>query len=135
MLILATCRNPGANAVSSHGYDPQFLLPWSHPLSKNWTAAGMFALFWPTQGASRNLTGQASFLLDGQLTSRGDVFIEYTGDFPQRGGPQHLLHLDTTYELTPNQQLDFHVGFGFSSAAVDHFVGFGYSFQFQGIRR
>ncbi len=125
----------GANAISSHGYDPQLLLPWSHPISKNWTAAGMFALFWPTQGASRNLTGQPSFLLDRQLTSRCDAFIEYAGDFPQRGGPQHLLHLGTSYKLTPNQQLDFHFGFGLSSAAVDHFIGFGYSFQLQGIRR
>jgi Putative MetA-pathway of phenol degradation len=119
----------GANAISSHGYDPQFLLPWSHPISKSWTAAGMFALLWPTQGATRNLTGQPSFLLDRQNTNRWDTFIEYAGDFPQRGTPQHLLHLGTAFKVTTNQQLDFHVGFGLSSAAVDHFVGLGYSFQ------
>jgi Putative MetA-pathway of phenol degradation len=139
-LIVALSFPTGANAVSSHGYDPQMLLPWSHPLSTNWTAAGMFALFWPTQisltqGAARNLTGQASFLLDRQITSRWDTFTEYAGDFPQRGGPQHLLHIGTAFKITPNQQLDFHIGFGLSSAAVDHFVGFGYSFQVQAIRR
>jgi hypothetical protein len=125
----------GADAISSHGYDPQFLLPWSHPISKNWTAAGMFALFWPTQigpthGTRRNLTGQPSFLLDRQNTSRWDTFIEYAGDFPKRGTSQHLLHLGTAFKVTSNQQADFHVGFGLSSAAVDHFIGIGYSFQY-----
>jgi hypothetical protein len=128
-LVVALSFPTGANSISSHGYDPQFLLPWSHAISKNWTAAGMFGLLWPTQSGRRNLTGQPSFLLDRQNTSRWDTFIEYAGDFAQRGGPQHLLHVGTAFKITSNQQLDFHVGFGLSSATVDHFVGFGYSFQ------
>jgi hypothetical protein len=134
-LIVALSFPSGANTVSSHGYDPQFLLPWSHPLSRNWTAAGMFSLFWPTQVTTRNLTGQTSFLLDRTIIDRWDAFIEYGGEFPERGGPQHLLHFGTAFKLTPNQQLDFHVGFGLSSAAVDHFLGFGYSFQLQAVHR
>jgi hypothetical protein len=134
-LVASLSFPSGANSISSHGYDPQLLLPWSHPISKNWTAAGMFSLLWPTEGARRNLTGQASFLLDRQITSRWDAFVEYAGDFPQRGGPQHLLHVGTSYKIRPNQRLDFHVGFGLSSATVDHFFGFGYSFQFQAIHR
>jgi len=124
----------GASIISSHGFDPAFQLPWSHPISKNWTAAGMFSLLWPTEGSRRILTGQASFLLDRQITSRWDAFIEYGGEFPQRGGPQNLIHCGTSYKLTTNQQLDGHFGFGLSSAAVDHFIGFGYSFQFQALR-
>lgn len=92
-------------------------------------------ILWPTQGTSRKLTGQSSFLLDRQITSRWDAFIEYGGEFPQRGGPQHLIHTGTALKITSNQQLDFHVGFGVSSAAVDHFIGFGYSFQLQAIHR
>lgn len=134
-LVVSLSFPTGANTISSHGYDPQAELPWSHPISKNWTAAGMFSLLWPTEGARRNLTGQASFLLDRQITNRWDAFIEYAGYFPQRGGPQHLLHPGTAFKITPNQQLDFHFGFGLSSAAVDHFIGFGYSFQFQAIHR
>jgi hypothetical protein len=134
-LVVSMSFPTGAKAVSSHGYDPQLQMPWSHPLSKNWTAAGMFSLLWPTQGASRNLTGQSSFLLDRQITSRWDAFVEYGGSFVQRGGPQHLVHTGTSLKLTPNQQLDFHCGFGLSSAAVGHFIGFGYSFQLQAIRR
>jgi hypothetical protein len=134
-VIVALSFPTGAHTLSSHGYDPQVLVPWSHPISKNWTAAGMLGVFWPTQGLRRNVTGQPSFLVDRQITSKWDAFIEYAGDFPQRGGPQHILHVGTAYKLTPNQQLDFHAGFGLSSAAVDHFIGFGYSFQLQAIHR
>jgi hypothetical protein len=134
-LVVALSFPTGANIESSHGYDPQFLLPWSHPIAKNWTAAGMFALLWPTQGTSRNLTGQPSFLIDRQITDPWDTFVEYAGDFSQRGGPVDVLHFGTSYKLTPNQQLDFHIGFGLSTAAVDHFVGFGYSFQLANLKR
>jgi hypothetical protein len=75
-------------------------------------------------------SGQPSFLIDRQITNRWDTFIEYAGDFPQSGTPQHLLHLGTALKISSNQQFDFSVGFGLSSAAVDHFVGVGYSFQY-----
>jgi hypothetical protein len=132
-LVFSLSIPTGAKSLSSHGYDPQLLFPWSHPLSKNWTAAGMFSLLWPTEGTRRNLTGQASFFLDRQLTSRWDAFIEYGGEYPQRGGPQNIVHAGTSFKVTSNQQVDFHCGFGLSSATVDHFIGIGYSFQLQAI--
>jgi hypothetical protein len=134
-LIVSLSFPTGAHAISSHGYDPSFLLPWSVPISKNWTAAGMFSVLWPTEGGRRNVTGQASFYLDRQITGRWDAFLEYGGEYPQRGGPQHIIHAGTSYKLTPNQQLDFHFGFGLSAAAPDHFLGFGYSFQLQALHR
>jgi hypothetical protein len=124
----------GAAAVSSHGYDPGLQLPWSRKLSANWTAAGQFAVYWPTQVDSRNVTGESTFLLDRQLTKPADAFIEYAGDFPQRGGPRHLLHFGAAYKITPHHQLDVHYGIGLSPAAVNHFVGIGYSFRFQAFR-
>jgi len=109
-------------------------------LSKNWTVAGMFSVAWPTQvtangGSERNATGQGSVYFDRQLTSPWDAWVEYSGSFPQRGGPQNIIDFGTSYKISPHQQLDFHAGFGLSSAAPDHFVGFGYSVRFQVIRR
>jgi hypothetical protein len=60
--------------------------------------------------------------------------VEYSGVFPQRGGTQHLIDFGTAYKPTPHQQLDFHCGFGLSSAAPDYSIGFGYSVRFQVIR-
>jgi hypothetical protein len=125
----------GARAVSSGGYDPGLQIPWSRALSAKWTAAGMFSMYWFTQQGARNLTGEATFLVDRQLTGPWDAFIEYAGRFPESGGPQHLLHFGTSLKVAKRQQIDFHVGVGLSSAAVDHFIGIGYSFRFQAFRR
>jgi hypothetical protein len=121
----------GANAISSHGYDPSVQLPWSHALTKSWTAAGMLSLAWPTQEPRRNLTGQASVYFDRQLTPPWDAYVEYSGAFPQRGGPQHQIDFGTAYKISPHQQLDLHCGFGLSSAVPDYSVGAGYSVRFQ----
>jgi hypothetical protein len=134
-VILFLSFPTGANPVSSGGYDPGLQVPWSRALSTNWTAAGMFSVYWPTQGRARNATGESTFLLDRQLTKPWDTFVEYAGDFPEVGGPRHLLHFGTALKITEQQQIDFHVGVGLSSAAVDHFIGIGYSFRFQAIRR
>jgi len=125
----------GADTVSSGGYDPGVQVPWSRALSANWTAAGMFSVYWPTQNGTRNVTGESTFLFDRQLTKPWDAFVEYAGDFPEVGGPRHLLHFGTALKITQHQQIDFHVGVGLSSAAVDHLVGIGYSFRFQAVRR
>jgi outer membrane putative beta-barrel porin/alpha-amylase len=134
-LIAFLSMPTGAHGVSSHGYDPGLQLPWSRKLSDNWSAGGQFALYWPTQVDGRNLTGESTFLLDRQLTKPMDAFVEYAGDFAQRGAPRHLLHIGAAYKTTPRQQIDVHVGIGLSSATIDHFVGIGYSFRFQAVRR
>jgi hypothetical protein len=125
----------GANGVTSGGYDPGLQVPWSRALSANWTAAGMFSVYWPTQGRTRNVTGESTFLLDRQLTKPWDAFVEYAGDFPEVGAPRHLLHFGTALKISTRQQIDFHVGVGLSSATVDHIIGIGYSFRFQAIHR
>jgi len=133
-LIPSVSLPTGTNAISSHGYDPTVQLPWSHSLPKNWTIAGMFSLMWPTQGARRNLTGQSSVYFDRQLTAPWDAYVEYSGAFPQRGGPQNIIDFGTSYKPTPHQQLDFHCSFGLSAAVPNHSIGFGYSVRFQAFR-
>ena len=131
LAVVVTLSFPtGAARITSHGYDPSLQLPWSHPLSSNWTVAGMLSVYAPTQNGSHVVIGETTFLIDRQLTKAWDAFTEYAGDFPQSGGPRHLLHFGTAYKIRPRQQLDMHVGVGLSAAAVDRFVGIGYSFCF-----
>jgi hypothetical protein len=130
-LVLTLSLPTGAAAISSHGYDPSLQAPWSRALSSNWTAAGMVSVYWPTVQGRRNVTGETTFLIDRQLTKEWDAFAEFAGDFPEQGGPRHILHAGTSYKLTPQQQIDLHLGVGLSSSAADHFIGVGYSFRFQ----
>jgi Putative MetA-pathway of phenol degradation len=133
-LIPSVSLPTGAHAISSHGYDPTVQLPWSRSLTKSWTVAGQFGVTWPTDLGRRNPAGQGSLYVDRQLTSPWDAYIEYSGTFPQRGGPQHLIDFGTAYKPTPHQQLDFHCGFGLSSATPDSSIGFGYSVRFKMIQ-
>jgi hypothetical protein len=80
----------------------------------------MFSGYWPTRGRTRNVTGESTFLFDRQLTELWDAFVEYAGDFPELGGPRHLLHFGTALSRR---------------LRLDHLVGIGYSFRFQAIRR
>ena len=121
----------GANLISSHGYDPTVQLPWSRGLSKNWTVAGMFSVSWPTQSGRRNRTGQASMYFDRQLTAPWDAYVEYSGSFPERGGPQNFINSGMAYKVSSHQQLDFHAVFGLSAATPDYQIGLGYSFRLQ----
>jgi hypothetical protein len=125
----------GANRISSHGYDPSLQIPWSRSLTKNWSAAGMFSVADPTQPAGRNLTGQSSVYFDRQLTQPLDAWVEYSGSFPERGGPQHILNFGACYKPSLHQQIDFHWSFGLSAAAPDYWIGLGYSVRFQLIHR
>jgi hypothetical protein len=129
-LVVTLSLPTGARGFTSHGYDPSVQLPWSRSLSPNWTIAGMLSVYTPTVNGSHQLTGETTFLVDRQLTKPWDAFLEYVGDFPESGGPRHLLHAGTAFKLTANQQIDFHVGVGLSSAAVDHLIGVGYSLRF-----
>ena len=90
----------------------------------------MFSVAWPTQGSSRNVTGESSASFDWQPVKPIDLFLEYSGVFPGRGSPQHTIDFGALYRPTKRQQLDFRSGFGLSGAATDHFVGLGYSVRF-----
>jgi len=122
----------GARPISSGGYDPGVQLPWSRSLTGSWTVAGQLAAYAPTVAGARNYTGEVTVLFDRQLSAPWDAFIEYAGDFPQRGGSPQLLHAGTAYKLSPRQQLDLHAAVGLSHAAPRAFIGVGYSWLLPG---
>ncbi len=64
----------GAANVSSGGYDPGLQVARSRGLNSEWTLAGMFSLFAPTQANQRNLTGESTLLVDRQLTRNWSAF-------------------------------------------------------------
>lgn len=128
-VIVALSLPTGASRVSSHGYDPFIKFPWSKDLRSGWSIGGMQSLFWNTDGKRRNADWQPTFYVEKEIAKPWDAFVEYAGDFTQRGGPREMAHFGTAYRLTPNQQVDFHFGFGVSSAAPRRFFAVGYSFR------
>ena len=89
----------------------------------------MQSLFWNTDDRKRNGDWETTFYVEKEITKPWDAFVEYAGDFTQRGSPSEIAHFGTAYRLTRRQQVDFHFGFGISRAAPSRFFGLGYSFR------
>ena len=129
-VIVALSLPTGAARVSSHGFDPFVKFPWSKDLRNGWSIGGMQSLFWNTQDAKRNLTWEATFNFEKEITNRCSMFVEYAGDFPHLSGSQQIAHLGTAYRITRNQQIDSHFGFGLSESSLGRFFALGYSIRF-----
>jgi hypothetical protein len=134
-VIAAVSLPTGARSVSSGGYDPFVKFPWSKDLSKGWSIGGMQSLFWNTDDGRRNDVWEPTFYVEKQITEPLDAFMEYAGDYAQRGGPKQLLHFGSAYKLNRLNQVDFHFGFGMSRATPNHFFAVGYSVRFDGLWR
>ena len=126
-VIAAVSLPTGASRVSSHGFDPFIKFPWSKDLKAGWSIGGMQSLFWNTDGDRRDGLWEPTFYLEKEITKPWDAFVEYAGDYPQRGGPREIAHFGTAYRVTPRQQVDFHFGFGLSHDAPRRFFAVGYS--------
>lgn len=128
-VIVAISLPTGAAQVSSHGYDPFIKFPWSKELRAGWSVGGMQSVFWNTDDHRSNGDWEPTFYVEKEITKPWDAFVEYAGDFSERGGPREIAHLGTAYRITARQQVDFHFGFGVSKAAPSRFFAVGYSFR------
>jgi hypothetical protein len=132
-VIIAVSLPTVASQASSHGYDPFIKFPWSKEIKAGWSIGGMDSLFWHTIDRQRDLTGERTFYIEKQLTKPWDAFMEYAGDYAQRGGSRELLHFGSAYKLTPKNQVDFHFGYGLSQATAGKFYAVGYSVLFDNV--
>jgi hypothetical protein len=72
----------------------------------------MFSLYNPTEDDHRLHIGEATFLIDHNLTKSWDVLLEYAGQVPNQGGPTHLAQMGSAFKLTACHQLDSMSGGG-----------------------
>jgi Putative MetA-pathway of phenol degradation len=123
----------GTSAIAGPGAQPYVQFPWSYELTGGWGLSGMVTTFFRPSDPVAKLSQEATFVVERKIGERAALFVEYVGDFPDRGGPSHLINSGGLYRVTPTQQLDFHVGFGLNRNAPDYFFGLGYSFRIDGL--
>jgi hypothetical protein len=90
------------------------------------------AFFFPGRSRS-SVTTEPTFVIEKEIGTRSELFIEYVGDYPSHDRPDHLLNSGGAYRITPKQQIDFHIGAGFNRAAPSYVIGVGYSIRFDGL--
>jgi hypothetical protein len=128
-VIIAVSLPTGRSGVTSGGYDPFIKFPWSKELKSGWSIGGQQSLFWDTDAGRRNGIWEPTQYLEKQLREPLDAFVEYAGDYSQRGESKQLLHFGAAYKVTPLHQVDFHFGFGLNTATPNHFFAVGYSLR------
>jgi hypothetical protein len=128
-VIIAVSLPTGRAGITSGGYDPFIKFPWSKEMKAGWSVGGQQSLFWDTDGGRRNGIWEPTLYLEKQLAEPLDAFVEYAGDYSQRGESKQLLHFGAAYKVTPLHQVDFHFGFGLNAATPNHFFAVGYSLR------
>ena len=92
----------------------------------------MFTQFW-FGGQKSNAVSEATFVVEREVGTRADLFVEYVGDYPNHGAPSQLINIGGAYRFTRTQQIDFHAGFGLTHRAPSYFFGLGYSVRFDSL--
>jgi Putative MetA-pathway of phenol degradation len=120
----------GGTGMADRGYNPYIQFPWSRSIAHDWSVNGMATVTWST--VAKTLF-EPTLSLERELGLRCDVFVEYVGDYRSQEQSSQIIDVGGGWHVTPNQQLDFHIGAGLSSAAPHHYVGVGYSFRVDGL--
>jgi hypothetical protein len=122
----------GTSRISGHGYNPYVQFPWSREIGGGWSLSGMFTQFWLADQKS-NAISEATFVVEREVGTHADLFVEYVGDYPNHGGPSQVINSGGAYRFTARQQIDFHAGFGLTTRAPSYFFGLGYSVRFDSL--
>jgi hypothetical protein len=72
---------------------------------------------------------EPTFVVERGFGSKGDLFIEYIGDYSTRNQASQVIDVGGSWHVTPRQQLDFHIGVGLTRTAPDQYLGAGCSFR------
>jgi hypothetical protein len=123
----------GTKAIAGPGVQPYMQFPWSWDLGGGWGVGGMLANFVEPANPTNKLTTETTFVLERAIAEHAFVFIEYVGDYNVHGGPSYLFNSGAGYQITPTQQIDFHLGIGLNDNAPAYIFGIGYSFRLDGL--
>lgn len=114
-------------------YTPYVQFPWSLDLAEDWSVNGMFTVTWLLNHTEHTTIVEPTLTLEREFGATGDLFVEYIGDYAARDRASNIVDVGGGWHLTRRQQLDFHLGFGLSHDAPDHYVGVGYSIRVDGL--
>ena len=123
----------GSARIAGPGIQPYLQFPWSHELGGGWGTDGMLTTFFSPANPINRMTTEMTFAVEKKLAEKVSVFVEYVGDYPDRGSSTSLLNVGGNYLLTRTQQVDFHVAFGLNHNSPDYIFGIGYSFRLDGL--
>jgi hypothetical protein len=118
----------GSGTRTSHGFDPQFEIPWQRDITEGWSLSGTVGVFYLTDDRRRRTQGENQIELEKDLNRRTDLFLEYQSFFGD-GPVNNSFQMGGGYKVRPNHRIDLFVVVALSQAAPNLAVGVGYSFR------
>ena len=119
----------GAKSISGPGVQPYLQLPWSRDLDDEWSIGGQATFFFQPSDPISQFTTESTFEIQKKIGKKITLFVEYAGEYPDRGSPSQFFDTGAAYRITPLQQVDFHFNSGLNSNTPNYSVGVGYSFR------
>ncbi|PYQ79635.1 MAG: transporter [Acidobacteria bacterium] len=123
----------GHSGDSDAFYTPYVQFPWSLAVADDWSVNGMLTVTWMVNRAEHTSIVEPTLVVEREVGSKGDLFVEYIGDFATRTPASHIADVGGAWHVTLRQQFDFHLGFGLTRSAPDRYVGVGYSLRLDGL--
>ena len=133
--IVQTTVPWGNDNLTSHKFDPNFLLASTHVLTDEFSLTYNLGLGLATTEKTNGRHTTQSFglytlSLGYSVTERLSIFTEFYGQVGLSADDSpFLFDCGGAYLINENSQLDFSAGAGLNSEAEDFFVGLGYSFR------
>jgi hypothetical protein len=124
--VIAAASLPlGDDAFSSGTVDPELILAAAHSFGERYSLGGQVAVARAVD--FEEWVWSSTYVLGAELNARWGLFQELAVVVPEARLAEVLHHSGATYALTPNVQLDAHVGIGLTDAAPDTILGLGIS--------
>lgn len=118
-----------AAGVADRGSIPYLQFPWSHEISQDWSLSGMLTTFWSPAVPRQHVRVEPTLSLGREFGPNRDLFVEYVGEYFDRGGSAQAINTGGALRITRLQQLDFHLQFGLNEPAPRYLFGIGYSIR------
>lgn len=131
-VVVGTGLPTGASSNGGDTTRPYLQIPWSQEIGDGFGIHGMLTETWIPGQRSDSLF-EETLSLEREFGESLDAFIEYVGDYPQHQTASQILNFGGAWRFTRLQQVDFHAGFGFTSAAPRSYLGLGYSLRVDGL--
>jgi hypothetical protein len=119
----------GRPVDGGHFYTPYVQFPWSLAITDDWSLNGMLTVTRLVAHIATMTDVEPTFVVERGFGWKGDLFVEYIGDYPTGNRPSQVIDVGGSWHVTPRQQLDFHIGVGLTRTAPDQYLGVGYSFR------
>jgi hypothetical protein len=119
----------GRSVDGGQSYTPYVQFPWSLAITDDWSLNGMLTVTQLVAHLANMTDVEPTFVVERGFGLKGDLFVEYIGDYSTRNQPSQVVDVGGSWHVTPRQQLDFHIGVGLTRTAPDQYLGLGYSFR------